>query len=316
MTLFDEEASAALIAAVDIMKKDIISIIKWAGGKKQSLDTLQTQYPENLKTGEITRYIEPFLGGGTILFDILRNYPTVKEVYVNDINEELIKMYEVVRDDVELLITELEKMEHAFNTLLSNEEKETMFYDIRIEYNQEIDNPLQGRAKIQQAARFIFLNKTCFNGLYRVNKKGQYNVPFGKKVTISLFDQDKLQQASRLLQKVQLYHCSFENMLSFVTEDSFIFLDPPYRPRKSSSTMFTQYQASDFNDSHQQLVHSFFEKADALGAKLMLTNSVSDDNFLPQLFKNYRIQTYQKYYGISGKSDGRKKEEDYIICNY
>lgn len=312
MTLFDEEASAALIAAIYIMTK---GIIKWVGGKKQSLATLQTHYPIGLQTGEITRYIEPFLGGATVMFDMLQNYPTITDVFVNDNNKDLIAMYEVVRDDVEVLITELLKLEKQFNTALPTLQ-EHMFYTIRTQYNKVVGQTLHGNAKVAQAARFIFLNKTCFNGLYRVNKKGEYNVPFGKKKTINLFNEFEMKYASQLLQKVKLYSHSFEYMKQFVTTDSFIFLDPPYRPRKVASAMFTQYQASDFNDSQQQLVQQFFTAADKLGAKLILTNSVSDDNFLPQLFKNYRIQTYQKYYGISGKSDGRKKEEDYIICNY
>jgi len=115
------------------------------------------------------------------------------------------------------------------------------------------------------------------------------------------------------LANVQLFCGSFEELQQFVTAESFIFLDPSYRPRKANNTAFTQYAANDFNDSQHLLVHSFFEKVDALGAKLMLTNSVSDDDFLPQQFKNYHIEIYQKYYGISGKSDGRKKEADYII---
>ena len=289
--------------------------VKWAGGKNSLIPQLTKYYPLELKDGTIERYIEPFVGGGAVLIDILQKYE-VKEAYAFDINKDLINCYNVIKANVENLIQELDKKEKEF-LILDNDARQQYFYDIRTEYNYYT---LNEDINVKRASEFIFLNRTCFNGLYRVNKDGKFNVPCGKYKNPTICDSNNLRNLSKLIKNVTFEYGDYKKSESFVNENTFVYFDPPYRPLSITSG-FTSYTKEDFNDDNQKELANYFYKLDLKNAKLMLSNSNpknvnEDDNFFENIYKGFVINEVSAKRMINANAKGRGEISELLITNY
>ena len=255
--------------------------IKWAGGKSQILHEINKKYPKELGKS-ITKYAEPFVGGGAVLFDILNNF-VLKEIYISDINSELINTYKSIQGNVEALIYILEECEEKYLAASESERKE-IYYDNRSRYNNLLktkDNVLE------QSALFIFLNRTCFNGLYRVNSKGEFNVPQGNYKNPLICDKENLLHVSKKLSNVQIECCEYFKSREFIDNKTFVYFDPPYRPLSETSN-FTSYSNSKFEDKEQKELAFFINEMTEKGALVLASNSDpknfdTRDNFFDEL---------------------------------
>lgn len=298
------------------MSEKIRPFVKWAGGKGSLIPQLNNFYPYELKNGIIERYIEPFVGGGAVLIDILQKYD-IQEVYAFDINIDLINSYNVIKNNVEELIANLKQMETKYLGL-GQEERKNYFYNIRDEYNNyELEKNEQN---VQRAAQFIYLNRTCFNGLYRVNKNGKFNVPVGSYKNPTICDEQNLRQLSQLIQNVQFQYGDYSRSMEYVTENTFIYFDPPYRPLNVTSG-FTSYTKEDFNDENQKELAIFYRKLNGQNAKLMLSNSNPkninvEDNFFDNIYQGFNINEIQASRMINANSNGRGKISEILVTNY
>ena len=219
--------------------------IKWVGGKGQLLPEISKLYPIELgKT--INKYVEIFIGGGAVLFNILSKYK-LDEVYISDKNLELINTYKTIRDNVDILIKSLKEMEEQY-VPMNNKDRKVYYYEKRSEYNNLKINIEENN--IRKAVLFIFLNKTCFNGLYRVNKKGEYNVPMGAYKNPKICDEENLKNVSLALKNVKIIYADYRESKDFIDDKTFVYIDPPYRPLNITSS-FTSYTENDFSDKEQ-----------------------------------------------------------------
>lgn len=264
--------------------------VKWAGGKNQLLPELARRAPK-----KFNRYFEPFLGGGALLF-----YLQPKEAFVSDLNSELINLYEVVRDRLDDLIKSLKKHEHS----------EEYFYSLR-----NVDRELSYKrwGAVRRASRFLYLNKTCFNGLYRVNSLGQFNVPFGSYKNPNWVDEKNLRACSEVLQSVSTKVEPFERILSKVKKGDLVYFDPPYAPLTPTSN-FTSYTSSGFTPDDQIRLSEFYKELDSKGAYLMLSNSSTPSVF--DLYSDFNICEVKATRAINSCADKRGKVSEVIITNY
>ena len=290
--------------------------VKWAGGKGSLIPQLTNFYPSQLKGGVVTKYVEPFVGGGAVLIDILQKYE-VKEAYAFDINIDLINCYNVIKNDVNELIIKLKQMEIEFLDLDSGN-REKYFYDVRKEYNSYKISEEELNTK--RAAEFIFLNRTCFNGLYRVNRKGEFNVPFGKYKNPRICDSNNLTNLSSLLQKVVFKYGDYKKSSECVDNTTFVYFDPPYRPLSVSSG-FTSYTKQDFNDENQKELASYYRELNSKDAKLMLSNSNpkntnKDDDFFEEIYTGFNINEVLAKRMINADCTGRGAISELLITNY
>ena len=298
------------------MSEKIRPFVKWAGGKGSLIPQLNNFYPYELKNGIIERYIEPFVGGGAVLIDILQKYD-VQEAYAFDINIDLINSYNVIKNNVEDLITNLKQMETEY-LQLEQEERKNYFYNKRDEYN---NYRLEGiEQNIQRAAQFIYLNRTCFNGLYRVNKAGKFNVPMGNYKNPTICDEENLRNLSELIQNVQFQHGDYRRSMEYVTENTFVYFDPPYRPLNVTSG-FTSYTKEDFNDDNQRELAEFYRELNEQNAKLMLSNSNpkntnKEDTFFDNIYQGFNIDEIYASRMINANSKGRGKISEILVTNY
>lgn len=289
--------------------------VKWAGGKGQLLDVLKSNLPEGIGT-KITKYAEPFVGGGAFLFALLSEY-TFDEVYISDNNKELINTYSVIKDCCDELIQKLSDMQIQYSTCESEEEKQVYYYEQRNRFNTL---PLTSDTKIEKAALFIFINRTCFNGLYRVNRKGAYNVPFGKHSNPTICDTENLIKISNVLKNVVMNSCDYHEVLNFADENTFVYFDPPYRPLNATSG-FTSYTEEQFNDQNQIELSDVCKKLSGRGAKVMLSNSDphnvdENDNFFDDLYSEFTILRVEASRMINSKASSRGKIKELLILNY
>ena len=295
--------------------KIVKPFVKWAGGKNSLIPQITKYYPFELKNGFIERYIEPFVGGGAVLIDILQKYE-IKEAYAFDINIDLINCYNVIKNNVEELINELDKKEKNF-IALNDEERQNYFYDIRAEYNSY---KLNDKLDAKRASEFIFLNRTCFNGLYRVNKDGKFNVPCGKYKNPTICDSNNLRNLSELIKNVIFEYGDYRKSEKYVNNNTFVYFDPPYRPLSATSG-FTSYTKEDFNDDNQKELANYFYKLDLKNAKLMLSNSNpknvnKDDNFFENIYKGFVINEVSAKRMINSNAKGRGEISELLITNY
>lgn len=299
------------------MKSSIKPFLKWAGGKTQLLDEIVSDLPENIK--DIKRYVEPFVGAGSVFFYFLEN-DYFEEYIINDINSKLINLYEVIRDNPEKLIEEIKKLKNIYLNL-EMEEREKLFYEIRNKFNSLDCN------KLQLATYFIFLNKTCFNGLYRENSKGEFNVPFGKYKNPSFFDEELLMNISKFLNmknkngefRVKILNKNFYEVDEYINNNTFVYFDPPYRPVTKGG--FTSYNKSSFNDKSQILLRDFYKEMSDRGAKIMLSNSDpknldENDNFFDDLYSEFNIKRVYAKRNINSDASKRGKITELLITNY
>ncbi len=257
--------------------------VKWAGGKTQLPWDIDSKISSNSHT-----YIEPFVGGGALLFYLLNHCPNLKKVVINDINTDLIDTYKVVKNNAEELISLLQKwQDEYYNLLEKTEDKKKYYYQKRMLFNERISD------KITQSALFIFLNKTCFNGLYRVNRKNEFNVPIGSYKKPLICDTENLNAVSIALQKVEILNGDFEQTLPYAEKETLFYFDPPYKPLSETSS-FNAYAKDEFNDNEQIRLADFCKKIDSLGYSWILSNSDvksknPNDNFFDDLFKDFQI---------------------------
>ena len=287
--------------------------LKWAGGKGQLLDTFDKMFPQELIEGKIKTYIEPFVGGGAVLFHILQNYK-IEKAQINDINKELINCYRCIKADVEKVIKPLSILEKEY---LSSENRNKYFYNVRERYNQI---HLNGHYDYEKCADFIFLNHTCFNGLYRVNKEGKFNVPHGKYKKPLICDKENLRLCSQLLQKVEINFGSYEQVLEKADANTFLYFDPPYRPLLENNS-FVSYDKAGFDDIDQIKLSQNYRNLDKQNCLLMLSNSDpkninEKDNFFDDLYKSFNIERVYAKRMINCQANKRGNITEIVVTNY
>ena len=262
--------------------------IKWAGGKSQLLPQMSAFFPPKTQIG---RYFEPFLGGGAVFF-----YLQHPKSYLSDTNRNLIEVYEVVKDNVEDLIKVLKK----------HKNEREYFYEVRSQ--KPADLSPTGRA-----ARLIFLNKTCFNGLYRENSRGEFNVPFGRYKNPAICDEEGLRSASLALKNAKVSRNEFHSVLSHAKATDFIYFDPPYHPLNRTSS-FTSYTAGGFGEAEQRELANVYKVLADRGCFVMLSNS--DTPLIRELYKDFCINEIQASRAINSKAEGRGKITELLVINY
>lgn len=292
--------------------------VKWAGGKNKLIPQMEQYYPKELKENKIDVYIEPFVGGGAILMDILKKY-NIKKAYAFDINKNLINCYNIIKDKVESLVLELKKLEEEY-LKLDDENRKEYYYDIRKKYNSiNIENENEA---LEKTTYFIFLNKTCFNGLYRENRRGQFNVPIGKYKNPTICDEENLIELSKLIKNVTFINGDYRESYKYIEENTFIYFDPPYRPINKTSS-FTSYSKEDFNDENQKELGEYFRKINDNNSnvKLMLSNSNpknnnEKDDFFEQIYNGFKINEIKANRMINSNKEKRGKISELLIINY
>jgi DNA adenine methylase len=265
--------------------------LKWAGGKRQLLDELKANLPETFN-----RYFEPFLGAGALLFELQPH-----NARISDLNGELVNCYQVIKDDPQGLLAEISKHEHT----------EAHFYEVR---NLDRLPDFKSLPPTVRAARTIYLNKTCFNGLYRVNSKGYFNVPFGKYLNPTILDEGLLESLHNFLNThgISIYNEDFQAACSFAEAGDFIYFDPPYDPVSSSSS-FTGYNFK-FGRGEQERLKDTFVELDKRGCKVLLSNSATD--FVKELYAEYHIMEVQASRAINSVATKRGKVSEALVRNY
>lgn len=273
------------------MINNIPTFVKWAGGKKQLLEQFKQFFPK-----KIDRYFEPFVGGGAVAFYVIKNC-NPKEVYLSDTNEELVNTYDVIKNNVEGLI----KLLKAYKEKHSKE----FYYGIRF---KDISN----LTEIERAARFIYLNKTCFNGLYRVNSKGRFNVPIGSYKNPLICPENDLREISNLLKNAKIEVKQFYEISKEVKRGDFVYFDPPYYPLKKGKN-FTTYTKENFLEREQERLSEVFKQLNVKNSKVMLSNSDSD--FIKRLYKDYTINTVKANRMINCNGADRGKINELVVTN-
>ena len=295
--------------------------LKWAGGKAQLIEQIVNYLPDELKHNKIRRYVEPFIGGGALFFHIAQSYE-VEEFFISDVNEELILAYMSIQKNVDALIDLLRGMEQKYHRLTPNRQKE-YFYTTRFQLNENrlsIDFTSYKDNWIERTAQIIFLNRTCFNGLFRVNSKGEFNVPFGRYNNPSICHEENLRAVSELFQRTEIRLGDFTECEPFVKSNSFVYFDPPYRPI-SKTASFTSYSKYDFNDVAQLRLASFYRLLDRKGALLILSNSDPKnenpkDQFFEDAYKEFRIKRVKANRMINCNAEKRGAINELLIMNY
>lgn len=296
-------------------EKDVKPFLKWAGGKGQLLKEIQKYYP--FGDSNFTKYAEPLVGGGAVLFDVLSKY-NLKEVYISDINAELINTYRIIRDDIDVLIEMLYAMQNDFIPLDTDNrkayymEKRERFNDLKVNGNENIN--------IEKAALMIFLNKTCFNGLFRVNKKGLFNVPMGAYKNPMICDENNLRAVSEKLQRVNIVCGDYRESADFIDENTFVYFDPPYRPITDTAS-FTAYTENLFNDEEQIELARFVDDMHRKGAKVVISNSDpknsnTEDDFFDNIYSAHKIKRVEATRMINCNSEARGKIKELLISNF
>ncbi len=295
--------------------------LKWAGGKGQLLEQIDKFLTQELRNGSIKRYIEPFVGGGAVFFYIAQFYK-IDNFFISDINEELVLAYKTIQKDVESLISLLFNIQENYLSLDEQKRKE-YYYHTRSQFNlrkKKINFQIYGQEWIERTAQLIFLNRTCFNGLFRVNSKGHFNVPMGRYKKPTICDPKNLRAISKILQKTHIHCGDFTECEKWVNSHTFVYFDPPYRPISKTSN-FTSYSKQNFDDLEQLRLRDLFCQLDKKGAKLMLSNSDSKnenlaDYFFDVAYKGYQIKTVKASRNINSNAQKRGHITELLIMNY
>lgn len=306
--------------------------LKWAGGKTQLLPKIKEHLPKGVLSGEITHYLEPFAGSGAVLFDLIQSPDYhFEKAYIWDVNPELINVYKVIKSaQVTTLITFLKKKEKEYNCTEDQEIRKNIYLGVRTKFNDDLAT-FEGHPSedflVERASEFIFLNRTCFNGLYRVNRSGKFNVPMGSYKKPTICDEKNLLAVHQLLQRVEIaepgsYRESLSTIESIISsgEKAFVYFDPPYRPLNVSSS-FTSYSKFDFNDEEQIELANYFKRLNQLGVSLMLSNSDpkntdEEDVFFDDLYAPFSINRVHARRNINSKAEKRGQITELLITNY
>jgi DNA adenine methylase len=287
--------------------------LKWAGGKTQLIQQIENQLPENIIENNFT-YIEPFVGSGAILFWMLEQLPNMERAIINDINIDLTNCYISIKQDVENLINILIEWQSEYYLLSQNEiEKKEYYYAKRTLFNSRISN------QTTQSALFIFLNRTCFNGLFRVNRKNEFNVPIGSYKKPLICNRENLRAVSEVLQRVEILNGDYSETLNYATENTFFYFDPPYKPLSETSS-FNTYSKDEFNDAEQIRLKEFCTELDNLNYQWILSNSDvkgknPNDNFFDDLYSDFNIYRVNARRSINANPNKRGKLTELLITN-
>ena len=278
--------------------------LKWVGGKRKLIPQLEVKFPAYIKNNEFT-YVEPFLGGGAMFFYLISKY-SIKKAYLNDLNDKLIDCYKNIRDHGDNLVRQLKKLEKDY---YSSKDKKLFYLERREEYNNS-------NLSVNKSALLIFLNKTGFNGMYRENSKGEYNIPFGEMNNPLICNSELILNISNILNNndVEFSSKSFENIL-INEKNIFYYLDPPYRPISKTSD-FTSYTKNKFDDELQFKLKKYCDKINEKDNFLMQSNSFSEDNFFQKLYSDMKIKNIYAARSISADGNKRGKAKEIIITNY
>ncbi|MEA2043410.1 MAG: DNA adenine methylase [Bacteroidota bacterium] len=287
--------------------------LKWAGGKTQLIEEIADRLPQGIIGKDFT-YIEPFAGGAAMLFRILNDYPNLKQAVVNDVNTDLTNSYQTIKNDVKGLTEILSDWEQAYHALVDYPEKKKAYY-----YNKRTLFNKRNSEKTLQTALFIFLNRTCFNGLYRVNRKNEFNVPIGSYKKPQICNTANLSAVSDLLQKVEILNGDYTNTLDYASENTLFYFDPPYKPLSKTSN-FNSYAKGEFDDDEQIRLKEFCEKIDRLGHRWILSNSDvkgtdPENNFFDDLYTDFNINRVNARRSINSNPKKRGKLTELIITN-
>ena len=296
--------------------------LKWAGGKTQLLDVLNDHLPNEIKKSErIEKYFEPFVGGGALFFYLASHYH-IEEAYLSDINEELILTYNVIKINPNKLINRLKY--YSNNYLYKSEDgKKEYYYHIRELFNESrksIDFNDYSKEHIVRAAQMIFLNKTCFNGLFRVNKKGEFNVPCAYPKKPLICDKKNILNVSKALKDVEVVNANYLDSEDLIDDKSLVYLDPPYRPLDNKSS-FNGYSKFDFDDNSQIELANYYKRISKKGAKVLLSNSDPkntdpNDKFFDNLYSGFKIDRVKANRFINSKGDKRGPITEILVCNF
>ena len=295
--------------------------LKWAGGKTQLLRQMSHFFPAELEYGKIKTYIEPFVGGGAVFLYLAKTY-NIEKFFISDINPELIIAYKTIQRDVEELILHLRQIENKYLSLRDVERKK-YFYHVRRQFNafrSQIDLQKPNSKWIERTAQIIFLNRTCFNGLFRVNLTGDFNVPIGRYSRPKICNADNLRSVAQILQKTNIYQGDFSACENFIDRQTFVYLDPPYKPISKTSN-FTAYSQHKFDDCEQIRLRNFFKLLDTKNVKLLLSNSDitnqdNQENFFENAYSDYRIERVKANRNINSNTAKRKSINEILIMNY
>lgn len=284
--------------------------VKWAGGKSQLLNEIRAKYPVGIEN-----YCEPFVGGGAVLLDILANFKP-KYVLINDINSELINTYMQIQGDVNGVIALLSDFQAEYWEK-SDDKRREMYLQMRDKFNNGITNKSRS---VEMAALFVFLNKTCFNGLYRVNGKGLFNVPIGSYKKPPICDGENLRTISGLLQNVEIQCGDYSECENFISEQTFVYIDPPYRPLTETAS-FTSYSKNEFGDKQQTELSRFINRISKKGAKIVASNSDpknfnENDSFFDDLYSDFVVSRVSAKRMINSKGSNRGTISELLICNF
>lgn len=297
-------------------------VLKWAGGKRQLVPTIDELLPEQLKNGQIKKFAEPFFGGGAVFFHLVQKY-NIEKAYISDLNIELVVLYKAIQQNVGLLIDELKILSDNFYSHLDDDQRQNYFYEIREMFNSNVGDfelDLISELHIKRAAQLIFLNKTCFNGLFRVNKKGKFNVPYARPKKPTILDEKNLKEVSLLLKNVIIEYADYKHIPKEFLDDTFIYFDPPYRPLNQSSS-FKAYSKYDFDDIHQiELANYFKTLSNQKNLFLMLSNSDpknidESDHFFDDLYCDFQIRRLSATRMINSNSAKRGNISELLITN-
>lgn len=287
--------------------------LKWAGGKTQLIEQIKEQLPDTIKIDKFT-YIEPFVGSGAVLFWMLEEYPNLEKAIINDINEDLTNAYLTIKHNVKELIDILKVWEVEYHRLAEDQEaKKEYYYDKRTLFNARTSD------QVTQSAIFIFLNRTCFNGLFRVNRKNEFNVPIGSYKKPQICNEENLLVVSEVLQKVEILNGDFSETISHISENTFFYFDPPYKPLSETSS-FNSYAKDEFNDDEQIRLKEFCDLLDSQSHKWILSNSDVkgkdiNNNFFDDLYYGYNIKRVNARRRINANPSKRGTLKELLITN-
>ena len=286
--------------------------IKWVGGKTQLLDEVHKSLPRDFASRQHITYVEPFVGGGAVLFWILQAYPNIEHAVINDINPELICTYRVIKENVDALIETLAAIQAEYIPMNADGRKD-YFVQQRTLFNSKRTN------SVETAALFIFLNRTCFNGLYRVNSKGEFNVPHGKYSNPRICDADNLRACSAILQRVEILCGDFAETGRYAGPNTLFYFDPPYKPITETSS-FTSYAKEGFNDAEQIRLRDFCDQISKERALFVASNSDPKDvnpkeDFFDTIYNHFIIKRVSAARMINSDTSGRGAVSELMISN-
>jgi DNA adenine methylase len=284
--------------------------LKWAGGKTQLINQIKEQLPENISNDSFT-YIEPFAGSGAVLFWMLDNFPNLQKAVINDINTDLTDCYLTIKNNVDSLINILSSWETEYHAI--SDDKKKYYYEKRTLFNTRNSD------QTTQSALFIFLNRTCFNGLYRVNKSNGFNVPIGSYKKPQICNTENLLAVSKVLQRVEILNGDYSETLEYATENTFFYFDPPYKPLSETSS-FNSYSKEEFNDAQQIRLKEFCDTLNKQNHQWILSNSDvkgkdPNNNFFDDLFENFNIIRVNARRSINANPSKRGKLTELLISN-